>query len=162
MLQDNEKSKVQFCRELGTKVYDILSNSKELLSVFEELSELYKPKSRKEADKFYSLRFDLLDSVGLLCDLRKIDMPDDEEFYDAVAPLRDMALDVAVRMVSANVIINDVINMYVEPHDDDMYIHLYLPPFYFSEIGTAKRITEIRAGQAPTASINLDVLMEMI
>ncbi|MEA4961637.1 hypothetical protein [Lutispora sp.] len=125
MLQDNQK-KVQFCRELSAIVYEILSSSKELISVFEELAGLYKPKSREEADKFYSLRFDLPDSVGLLCDLRKIDMPDDDEFYDAVAPLRDTALDVAVRMVSANVIINDVINMYVEPHDDDMYIHLYL------------------------------------
>lgn len=126
MVKDNQKSKVQFYRELGTIVHGILSSSNELLSIIEELFELYKPKSREEADKFYSLRFNLPDSVGLLCDLREIDMPDDDEFYNLVAPLRDMALDVAVRMVSANVIVNDVISMYVEPHDNDMYIHLYL------------------------------------
>lgn len=40
MLQDNQKNKVQFCRELGAIVYEILSDSKELLSVFEELSPL--------------------------------------------------------------------------------------------------------------------------
>lgn len=126
LLQDNQKNKVKFCRELGAIVYEIFSNSKELLSVFQELFELYKPKSREEADKFYGLRFDLPDSVGLLCDLRKINIPDDDEFFDLVAPLRDMALDVATRMVSANVIFIDIITMYVEPHDDDMYIHLYL------------------------------------
>lgn len=126
MLQDNQKNKVQFCRELGAIVYEILSRNKELLSVFEELSELYKPKSREEADKFYSLKFYAPDSVSLLCDLRKINIPDDDEFYDSVAPLRDMALDVAFRMVSANVIFDDIITMYVQPHDDDMYIHLYL------------------------------------
>lgn len=126
MVQDNQKIKVQFCRELGVIVYGILNSSNELLSTLEEIFELYKPKSREEAGKFYSLRFDLPDSTGLLCDLRKIDMPDDDEFYDSVSPLRDVALDVATRMVSANVIINDVINMYIEPHEDDMYIHLYL------------------------------------
>jgi hypothetical protein len=126
LLQDNQKNQVQFCRELGAIVYDILSSSNELLSTLEELIELYKPKSREEYSKFYSLRFDLPDSVGLLCNLRNIDMPDDDEFYDSVAPLRDIALDVAARMVSASVIVNDVINMYVEPHDDDMLIHLYL------------------------------------
>jgi hypothetical protein len=126
MLQDNQKSKVQFCRELGTIVYEILSNSNELLSVFEEIFKLYKPKSCEEADKFYGLRFELPDSVDLLCELRKLNIPDDDEFYDLAAPLRDMAFDVATRIVSANVIFNDIITMYVEPHDDDMYIHLYL------------------------------------
>jgi hypothetical protein len=126
LTQDNQKNKVQFCRELGAIVFEILSNSEELLSVSQELLELYKPKSREEASKFYSLRFDLPDSAGLLCDLRKIDMPDNDEFYDSVASLRDMALDVANRMVSVNVIVTDIITMYVEPHDDDMYIHLYL------------------------------------
>lgn len=126
MLQDNQKNKVQFCRELGAIVYEIRSNSEELLSVLEELFELYKPKSREEADKFYGLRFGLPDSVGLLCDLRKINILDDDEFYDLVAPLRDMAIDVVTRMVSANVIINDIINMYVEPNDNDMHIHLYI------------------------------------
>lgn len=126
MSHNNQKNKVQFCRELGAIVNEILNNSKELLFVIEEIFELYKPKSQEEANKFYSLRYGLPDSVGLLCDLRKIDMPDDDEFYDSVSPLSDMALDVATRMVSANVIIYDIINIYVEPHDDDMYIHLYL------------------------------------
>ena len=56
-----------------------------LLSVFEELSDLYKPRTGEEANQFNSLRFDLPDSVGLLCDLRKIVMPNDKEFYDTVA-----------------------------------------------------------------------------
>lgn len=126
MLHDNQKNRVQFCRELGAVVNKILGDSKVLLSIFEELFDLYKPKSREEANKFYCLRFNLPDSVGLLCDIRKLNMPDDDEFYDLVAPLRDMVLDGATRMVSANVILNDIITMYVEPHDNDMYIHLYL------------------------------------
>lgn len=126
MLQENQKNKVQFCRELGAIVHGILLSSKKLLSTLEEFFELYKPKSQEESRKFYSLKYDLPDSIGLMCDLRKIYMPDDDEFYDSVSPLRDMALDVATRMVSANVIINDIINMYFEPHDHDMYIHLYL------------------------------------
>jgi hypothetical protein len=123
---DNQKNKGQFCRELGAIVYEILSDCKELLSVLEELSNLYKPKSEEEAYRFYSFRYYLPNSVGLLCDIRKLNIPDDDEFYDIVAPLRDMALDVATRMVSADVIAKDIITMYVEPHDDDMYIHLYL------------------------------------
>ena len=75
MLQDDQENKVQLCRELGTIVSELLSNSNELLSVFNELFELYKPKSREEANKFYNLRFGLPDSVGLLCDLRKIKIP---------------------------------------------------------------------------------------
>lgn len=126
MLQDNQENKVQFCRELGAIVYEILSNSKSLLSVCHELLEMYKPKTREEADKFYLLRFELPDPLGLLCELRKINIPDDDEFYDLVAPLRDMTHDVATRMVSAIVIFNDIITMYVEPYDNDMYIHLYL------------------------------------
>ncbi|MFX3637412.1 MAG: hypothetical protein ACE3L7_02055 [Candidatus Pristimantibacillus sp.] len=123
---DNHKNKVQFCRELGAIVFTILGNSEALLSVSQELLELYKPKSREEASMFYSLRFDLPDSAELLCNIRNIDLSDDDEFYDSVSPLRDMALDVANRMVSANVIVTDIIIMYAEPHDDDMYIHLYL------------------------------------
>lgn len=126
MLQDDQENKVQLCRELGTIVSELLSNSNELLSVFNELFELYKPKSREEANKFYNLRFGLPDSVGLLCDLRKIKIPADDDFYDLVGPLRDMSLDITAHMVSADVIVKDIITMYAEPHDDDMYIHLYL------------------------------------
>lgn len=126
MSQDNHQNKVQFCRELGAIVYKILSSSNELLSAHKELLALYRPKSREEAAEFYCIELNLPDFVGLLCDLLKIIMPDDDEFHDAVAPLMDAALDVATRMVSANVIIKDIINMYIEPHDDDMYIHLCL------------------------------------
>lgn len=126
MSQDNQKNLVRFCRKLGAQVDVILSDSNELLSALEDLLLLYRPKSREEADEFYCIKFKLPDSVGLLCSLRGIIIPDDDEFYDSVAPLRDMALNVATRMVSADVIINDIISMYAEPHNDDMYIHLYL------------------------------------
>lgn len=127
MHQEYQKSEVvQFCRELGTIVSEILSDCQQLLSVIEQLSHLYKPKSREEADRFYCLRFDLPDSVRLLCDIRKINIPDDDAFYDIVAPLRDMATDVATRMVSADVIVTDIITMYTETHDDHLYIHIYL------------------------------------
>jgi hypothetical protein len=126
MPKDNHKNNVQFCRELGAIVHELLSSSKESLSIFEELFDLYKPKSREEANKFYNLRYDLPDSAAFLCTLRDLHMPDDDEFYDSVAPLRDIALDVATRMVSSLVIFNDIIIMYAEPHDDDMYIHLYI------------------------------------
>lgn len=125
MLRDNQENKVQLCHELGPIVYEILSNSKELLSVFQELADLYKPKSQEEANKFCCLRFGLPNSVRMLCELRKLNIPDDDNFYDIVAPLMDMAIEVATRMVSAEVIFNDIITMYTEPHDDDMYIHLY-------------------------------------
>jgi exodeoxyribonuclease V alpha subunit len=39
---------------------------------------------------------------------------------------------------------------------------IYLPPFYFSETGSAKRIKEIRTGKAPEASINIDSLIAEI
>jgi|GEM_PF-3057412 len=123
---DNQNDQIQLCHKLGAIVQRVLSSSRELLYILEEVIELYKPKTREEADKFNCLRFDLPDSVGLLCDLRKIDMPDDDEFYDAVAPLKNMALDVAARMVGANILTGDIINMYVEPHDDDTFILLYL------------------------------------
>jgi len=125
LLKDNHENKVQFCHELGPIVYEILSNSKELLSIFQELSDLYKPKSQEEADKFYCLRLGLPNSICMLCELQKLNIPDDDNFYDTVAPLKDMGIEVATRMVSAEVIFNDIITMYVEPHDDDMYIHLY-------------------------------------
>jgi hypothetical protein len=92
----------------------------------EELVYLYKPKTREEAGKFNSIKLRLPDAVGLLCDLQKNIIPDDDEFYDAVAPLKDIALDVASRMLSANLIIKDIIKMYFEPHEDDMYILLHL------------------------------------
>lgn len=126
MLQDNQEDKDQYCRELGAIVYEILFDSKELLSVFHELWGQYKPKTQEEAVKFINLRFGLPNSISLLCDLQKLNIPGDDEFYDLVAPLRDMALDVAIRMVSADVIVSDIITIYAEPHDDDMYIHLYL------------------------------------
>lgn len=126
MLQDNQENKVRFCRELGVIVDKVLSNSERLLSVCQELLDTYKPKTQEEANEFYSLRFGLPNFVGLLCDLEKINIPNDDEFYDLVAPLRDMALDVAAHMVSADVIVKDIITMYVEPHDEDMYIRLYL------------------------------------
>ena len=125
MPQGNQKNKVQFCRELGPIVDEILNNSKELLSIFQKLSDLYKPKSQEEANEFYRLRFGLPNSVRMLCELQKLNVPDNDELYEAVAPLRDMAIEVATRMVSAEVIFNDIITMYIEPHDDDMYIHLY-------------------------------------
>lgn len=126
MNQDNQDKKVQFCRELGAVVNSILRSSNDLLSIIEKLLHLYRPKSQEEAGEFYTLRFDLPDFAGLLCGLRIIKMPDDDEFYDSVGPLREMAVDVASRMVCADVIIIDIINMYVEPHDDDLFIHLYL------------------------------------
>ncbi|MEK4103149.1 hypothetical protein NST28_03570 [Paenibacillus sp. FSL R10-2791] len=43
MSEDNHKNKVQFCRELGAIVFEILNNSEALLSVSQELIELYKP-----------------------------------------------------------------------------------------------------------------------
>lgn len=61
MPKDSHKNKVQFCRELGAIVHEILSSSKESLSIFEELFNLYKPKSREETNKFYNLRFGLPD-----------------------------------------------------------------------------------------------------
>ncbi|MEM5770501.1 MAG: hypothetical protein AAGU32_19775, partial [Bacillota bacterium] len=108
MPQDNQNNKVQFCRELGAIFYRILSSSNELFSTIEELLDLYRPKSQEESGRFCGLRFDLPDSERLLCDLRKIDMPDDNEFYNSVAPLNDMALDVVNRMVCVNVIITDI------------------------------------------------------
>ena len=122
MSQDN-----QLCSELGAIVYELLSSSDELLFLSEKLLELYQPKKlQEEADEFISLGYDLPDSVGLLCDLQKIVIPDEEELYDTVAPLRDMAFDVATRMVSVSVIIKDNITMYVEPHENDTYIYIYL------------------------------------
>lgn len=126
MSQGNQKNLVQFCLELGSVVNEILDGSDELLSALEELFDLYQPRSREEAKDFYDIRFKLPDSVGLLCGIQQIIIPDDDEFYDSVAPLSDTALDVAQRMVSASVIINDIITMYFEPHEYDMYIHLYL------------------------------------
>ncbi|MEH7304859.1 hypothetical protein [Neobacillus drentensis] len=126
MSRDNQKNLVQFCRELGLIVNEILNSSNKLLSALVELLRLYRPKLQDEAEEFYDIRFNLPDSVGLLCDIQKITMPDDDEFYDSVAPLCEMALDIANRMVSANVIINDIITMYFEPSNNDMYIHLCL------------------------------------
>lgn len=64
--------------------------------------------------------------VRLLCDLQNSNIPDDDEFYDSVATLMDIAIDLESRMVSADVIMKDIIKMYVEPHEDDMYIYLQL------------------------------------
>lgn len=121
MSQDN-----QLCSELGAIVYEVLLSIDELLFVSERFLELYQPKLQEEADEFISLGYDLPDSVGLLCDLQRIVIPDEEESYDSVARLRDMAFDVATRMVSVSVIIKDIITMYVEPHENDTYIYIYL------------------------------------
>jgi exodeoxyribonuclease V alpha subunit len=47
----------------------------------------------------------------------------------------------------------------VIPDENDS---IFLPPFYYSETGTAKRIKEILAGQAPQLLINTDALIDEI
>lgn len=126
MAQNNQEYLTQYCQELGLMVNETLDGCDELLSVIEEILKQYRPKFQEEANEFIRLRFTLLDYTGLLCNLRKIDRPDDDALYDSFVPLIDRALEVTTRMVSADVIINDIINMYMEPQDHDVYIYLYL------------------------------------
>ena len=126
MAQTNQEYLTQYCQELGLMVNETIDGCDELLSVIEEILKQYRPKFQEEAIEFIRLRFTLPDYTGLLCNLRKIDRPDDDALYDSFAPLIDRALEVTTRMVSADVIINDIINMYMEPEDHDVYIYLYL------------------------------------
>ncbi|WP_458413046.1 hypothetical protein ACNQFZ_19945 [Schinkia sp. CFF1] len=91
MARDNQKNLVQFCRELGLIVNEILNSSNELLSALEELLELYRPKTQEEANDFFYIKLKLPDSVGLLCDIRNVAMPDDDVFCDSVAQLSDIS-----------------------------------------------------------------------
>ena len=126
MTQNNQNNLVQFYRELGEQVDVILLDSKKLLSALAKFLSLYPPNCQEEDFKFCGIKFILPDSVGMLCDLKNIIIPNGDDMYDSVAPLRDTALDVATRMVGADVIINDIINMHIEPHDSEIYIRLYL------------------------------------
>ena len=126
MSQDNKDILAQFCRELGLTIDEILYDSDELLYNIEEFANIYKPKTRDEADEFYDIKLKLPDPVRLLCDLENNKIPNDDEFYDSVVPLMDIAVDVASRMLSVNVIINDITKMYFEPHEDDMQIYFQL------------------------------------
>lgn len=133
VLQDNQNSLVQFCRDFGITIDEILHNSNELLLFIEEFVDLYRPKTREEAGVFNRIRYKLPNSVHLLSDIQKNTIPDDIEFFDLFSSLKDVSLDVVSRMVSANVIINDIIKMYFEPHEDDMYIYLQLTMLKWSK-----------------------------
>ena len=132
MSQNKQNFLVQFCRDLGMTIDEILYSSNELLLVIEEFVVLYRPKT-KEAGEFYRMSYKLPDAVGLLCNLQKPIIPNDDKFYDSVAPLRDTAIELASRIVSANVIINDIIKVYFELHEDDMYIYLLLTMLKWSK-----------------------------
>ena len=132
-MQDNKEILVQFCRDLGMTIDEILHNSNEFLLSIEEFVDLYRPKTREEAGEFYRMSYKLPDMVGLLSDLQKNTIPDDIEFFDLFSSLKDISLDVVSRMISANVIINDIIKMCFEPHEDDMYIYLLLTMLKWSK-----------------------------
>lgn len=112
---------------------EILYSTNELLLVIEEFVALYRPKTREEAGVFYRMSYKLPDVVGLLSDLQKPIILDDDKFYDSVAPLKNTAIKLAFRIVSANVIINDIIEVYFELHEDDMYIYLLLTMLKWSK-----------------------------
>lgn len=126
MFQDDLKEKAQFCYNLGEVVYEILQNCKEFLSVIEELYDIYKPKTQEETSYFCQLKNKLPYTLDLLCSIQSIDLPDDNNFFDVISPLRDMALDTVTRMISIDVIYNDIINMHIYSYDRDEDIHLYL------------------------------------
>lgn len=126
MTLDNQNILVQFCRNLGITIDEILYSSNDLLYDIGGFANLYPPKTRDEAYEFCGIKLKLPDSVRLLCDIQNNIIPNDDGFYNSVAPLRDIAIDVASRMLSVNVIINDIIKMYFEPHEDDLYIYLQL------------------------------------
>jgi len=126
MSQGNQDILVKFCRELGLAIDEIINSSNELFNIIDEFGYLYRPKTREEAGEFYRMRYKLPDYVGLLCELQNNVIPDDDKFYDSVAPLKEFAISIVSRMVSVKLIINDIIKMYFEPHEDDMYILLHL------------------------------------
>lgn len=124
--QDIQGIIFQFCQDFGETIDEVLHGCNELLSTIDEFVSIYRPKTLEETDEFYHMKFKLPDSVNLLCDLQKITIPDDEELYDLVVHIKDIAIDIVSRMVSVNVVINNIINMYGKTHEDDMFIHLNL------------------------------------
>lgn len=126
MFQNNQENIIRFLNELGEEIYDILENGKLHINTCEEFLHMYRPKTQEEVGEFCRVRFELPDSAGLLCGIQKIEMPENVEFYDLIAPLRDLANDVVFHMVSAEVLINDIINMHIDPYDNEMYILQYL------------------------------------
>lgn len=126
MSRDNQNHLDLFYREFGAQVDAILWGGNNLLSAISELMSLYRPKSKEELNEFCGLKFKLPDSVGLLYDLQKTIKQYSDAFNDSNTPLSDMALAVVMRMVGADVVINDIITMYVKPHDGEGCILLYL------------------------------------
>lgn len=126
MSQDNKEKITQFCMELGQIVYETLDCSKIFFNTSEEFLFMYRPKTREEVNEFYRIKYKLPDPVGILCNIREIDLPDDDKFYDSIEALRELTYDIATHMLSTRILIDDVIKMHMSHNDNDILILQYL------------------------------------